>query len=280
MATSRGSWRGFLKLSLVSCPVQVMPAVTTATRTRFHNIIRGTDRRVELRAHDSETGEELEREELVKGYEAEKGRFIVVTDEELDALEVESSRTLELDTFVPADEVDRTYYDDSYFLAPDGRVADETFRVVRAAIARENMIGLGRFVIANRERMVALETRGKGLMMTTLRPADEVRKPAEAFADVAERKADPKMIELAGDIIDKMTGAFDPAQFEDRYETALRKLVEAKAKGRKPPAAKEGRPSAPVIDLMAALKKSLARDVHIDRAAAADKPRTRKKKRA
>ena len=280
MATSRGSWRGFLKLSLVSCPVQVMPAVTMATRTRFHNIIRGTDRRVELRAHDAETGEELEREELVKGYEAEKGRFIVVTDEELEALEVESSRTLELDTFVPADEVDRLYYDDSYFLAPDGRVADETFRVVREAIARENMIGLGRFVIANRERTVALETRGKGLMMTTLRPSDEVRKPAEAFAEISERKVDPKMVELAGDIIDKMTGAFDPDQFEDRYETALRKLVEAKVKGRKPPAAKEGRAAAPVIDLMAALKKSLARDVRIDRAAAADKPRTRKKKRA
>jgi DNA end-binding protein Ku len=257
-----------------------MPAVTMAIRTRFHNVIRGTDRRVELRAHDAETGEELEREELVRGYEAEKGRFIVVTDEELEALEVESSRTLELDTFVPADEVDRLYYDDSYFLAPDGRVAEETFRVVREAIARENMIGLGRFVIANRERTVALETRGKGLMMTTLRPADEVRKPAEAFAEISERKVDPKMVELAGDIVDKMTGAFDPDQFEDRYETALRKLVEAKVKGRKPPAAKEGRAAAPVIDLMAALKKSLARDVRIDRAAAADKPRTRKKKRA
>jgi DNA end-binding protein Ku len=280
MATSRGSWRGFLKLSLVSCPIQVMPAVTTAGRTRFHNIIRGTDRRVEMRAHDAETGEELEREELVKGYEAEKGRFVLVTDEELDALEVESSRTLELDTFVPADEVDRVYYEDSYFLAPDGPVADETFRVVREAIARENMIGIGRFVIANRERAVALEPRGKGLMMTTLRPAEEVRKPAEAFEGVSDEKPDPKMIELAGDIIDKMSGMFDPSQFEDRYETALRKLVEAKAKGRKPPAAKEGREPAPVIDLMAALKKSLQREVRVDRAAAANKPRSRKKKRA
>lgn len=280
MASSRTSWRGFLKLSLVSCPIRLMPAVSLASRTRFHNIIRGTEQRIELRAHDAETGEELDRDELVKGYEAEKGRFVVVTDEELSALEVESSRTLDLDVFVPADEVDRVYYDDSYFIAPDGAVADETFRVVREAIAREKKIGLGRFVIANRERMVALEPRGKGMMMTTLRPASEVRKPAEAFEDVSEAKADAKMVALAGDIIERMSGPFDPAQFEDRYETALRKLVEAKAKGRKPPAQKEGRAAAPVIDLMAALKKSLEREVPLDRAAAANKPRQRKKKRA
>jgi DNA end-binding protein Ku len=279
MATSRGSWRGFLKLSLVSCPIQVMPAVTTAGRTRFHNIIRGTDRRVELRAHDAETGEELEREELVKGYEAEKGRFVVVTDDELGAFEVESSRTLELDSFVPADEIDWLYYDDSYFLAPDGAVADETFRVVREAIAREGMIGIGRFVLANRERVVAVAPRGRGLLMTTLRPAEEVRKPAEAFEDVSDKKPDAKMVELAGEIVEKMAGKFDPDKFEDRYETALRKLVEAKAKGRKPPAAKEEGAPAPVIDLMAALKKSLQREVRADRPAA-EKPRQRRKKRA
>lgn len=280
MASSRTSWRGFLKLSLVSCPIRLMPAVSLASRTRFHNIIRGTEQRIELRAHDAETGEELERDELVKGYEAEKGRFVIVTDEELAALEVESSRTLDLDVFVPADEVDRVYFDDSYFIAPDGPVADETFRVVREAIAREKKIGLGRFVIANRERMVALEPRGKGMMMTTLRPVSEVRKPAEAFEGVSEDKADAKMVALACDIIERMSGPFDPAEFEDRYETALRKLVEAKAKGRKPPAQKEGRAAAPVIDLMAALKKSLEREVPLDRAAAANKPRARKKKRA
>lgn len=280
MASSRTSWRGFLKLSLVSCPIRLMPAVSLASRTRFHNIIRGTEQRIELRPHDAETGEELERDELVKGYEVEKGRFVVVTDEELSALEVESSRTLDLDVFVPADEVDRVYYDDSYFIAPDGAVADETFRVVREAIAREKKIGLGRFVIANRERMVALEPRGKGMMMTTLRPASEVRKPAEAFEGVSEGRADAKMVALACDIIERMSGPFDPDEFEDRYETALRKLVEAKAKGRKPPAQKEGRAAAPVIDLMAALKKSLEREVPLDRAAAANKPRPRKKKRA
>jgi DNA end-binding protein Ku len=284
MATSRTSWRGFLKLSLVSCPIRLMPAVTMAGRTRFHNIIRGTEQRVEMRAHDAETGEELEREELVKGYEAEKGRFVVVSEDELEALEVESSRTLDLDVFVPAEEVDRIYYDDSYYLAPDGAVADETFRVVRAAIAREKRIGIGRFVVANRERMVALEPRGPGLMMTTLRPHAEVRKAGDAFEEIAEKRPDAKMVELAGEIIDKMSGTFDPADFEDRYETALRKLVEAKAKGRKPPAQKEGRAPAAVIDLMAALKKSLQREVpttaRASRAAAADKPRQRKKKRA
>jgi DNA end-binding protein Ku len=277
---ARASWRGFLKLSLVSCPIRVMPAVTMSNRMRFHNLVRGTEQRIEMRAHDSETGEELEREELVKGYEAEKGRFVIVADEELSALEVETSRTLDLDVFVPADEVDRAYYEDSYFLAPDGPVADETFRVVRAAIEKEKKIGIGRFVISNRERMVALETRGKGLMMTTLRPAAEVRSAAEVFEGISEKKADAKALELAGDIIEKMSGKFDPEAFEDRYETALRKLVEAKLKGRKPPAPKEGREPAAVIDLMAALKKSLQREGTLDRAAAADKPKSRRKKRA
>jgi DNA end-binding protein Ku len=280
MASSRTSWRGFLKLSLVSCPVRIMPAVTMSSRIRFHNLVRGTEQRIEMRAHDAETGEELEREELVKGYEAEKGRFIVVTDEELSALEVETSRTLDLDVFVPADEVDRLYYEDAYFLAPDGPVADETFRVVRAAIEQSKGIGIGRFVIANRERVVALEPRGKGLMMTTLRAAEEVRKPAEAFEEVGDKKADPKAVELAGDIIEKMSGPFDPDEFEDRYETALRKLVEAKLAGRKPQPVKEGREAAPVIDLMAALKRSLQREVGAARPAAADKPRQKRKKRA
>jgi DNA end-binding protein Ku len=280
MAESRASWRGFLKLSLVSCPIRVMPAVTLTGRTRFHNIVRGTEQRVELRAHDAETGEEVEREDLVKGYEAGKGHFVTVSDEELSALAVESSRTLDLETFVPEGELDRIYYDDSYYLAPDGPVADETFRVVRAALAREKMIGIGHFVIASRERVVVLEPRGKGLMMTTLRPAAEVRKPAEAFEDVSDKAPDAKMVELAGDIIDKMTASFDPDEFEDRYETALRKLVEAKAKGRKPPAAKEEREKAPVIDLMAALKKSLQREAPVKRAAAGSKPRQRRKKSA
>jgi len=257
-----------------------MPAVTTSNRVRFHNLIRGTERRVEMRAHDAETGEELDRDELVKGYEAEKGRFVIVTDEELAALEGESSRTLDLDTFVPAADVDRIYYDDSYFIAPDGPVADETFRVVRAAIEKEKMIGIGRFVIANRERFVALEPRGKGMMMTTLRPAMELRKPSEAFADVSEKHPDAKAVELAGDIIEKMSGPFDPDAFEDRYETALRKLVEAKLKGQKPRPTKEGKEPSPVIDLMAALKRSLQREAPVQRAAAADKPRSKRKKRA
>jgi DNA end-binding protein Ku len=281
MATSsRASWRGFLKLSLVSCPIRIMPAVTQSSRVRFHNLVRGTEQRIEMRAHDAETGEELEREELVKGYEAEKGRFVIVSDEELEALEVEGSRMLDLDTFVPRDEVDRVYYEDGYYLAPDGPVADETFRVVRAALEKTKMIGIGHFVLSNRERVVAVETRAKGLLMTTLRAASEVRKPAEVFADVREEKTDPKAVALAGEIIDKMSGKFDPAQFEDRFETALRKLVEAKAKGRKPPQPKEGRAPAPVIDLMAALKRSLQREIPGERAAAGNKPRTPRKKRA
>ena len=259
MAESRASWRGFLKLSLVSCPVRVMPAVTQSNRVRFHNIIRGTEQRIEMRPHDSVTGEELDREELVRGYEVEKDRFVTVDDEELDALAIESSRTLDLDKFVEPGAIDRAYYDDSYYLAPDGAVADETFRVVREAMRREEKIGIGRFVIANRERVVALETLDKGFVMTTLRPAAEVRSPDEVWEGISEKAPGAKAVELAEDIIDKMAGEFRPELMEDRFEAALRKLVDAKVKGRKPAAPKAVQP-APVIDLMAALKKSLGDD--------------------
>jgi DNA end-binding protein Ku len=283
MAESRASWRGFLKLSLVSCPVRVMPAVTQSNRVRFHNIIRGTEQRIEMRPHDSVTGDELEREELVRGYEVEKDRFVTVDDKELGALAIESSRTLDLDKFVEPGAIDRAYYDDSYYLAPDGAVADETFRVVREAMQREEKIGIGRFVIANRERAVALEPLEKGFVMTTLRAAAEVRSPDEVWDDISERAPGAKAIELAEDIIDKMSGDFRPELMEDRFEAALRKLVDAKVKGRKPAAPKPVE-AAPVIDLMAALKKSLRQGGKADRAAAGNKPRrmqqNRQKKRA
>lgn len=284
-AESRASWRGFLKLSLVSCPVRVMPAVTQSNRVRFHNIVRGTEQRIEMRPHDSVTGEELDREDLVRGYEVEKDRFVTVEDEELQALEVESARTLDLDVFAPRGEVNRAYYDDSYYIAPDGPVADETFRVVRDAMEREEKVGIGRFVIANRERVVALEPRGKGMMMTTLRPAAELRAPDEVWADIPEKPPAAQAIEMAEDIVDKMTGEFRPELMEDRFDAALRKVVEAKMKGRKPAAPKAVSGSAPVIDLMAALKRSLQQEVRLDRSAAGDKPkraapRHRRRKRA
>jgi DNA end-binding protein Ku len=253
---ARSTWRGNLKLSLVSCPIRMMPAATRANRVSFHNLNPKTLNRVEMRPHDSETREELDDDDLVMGYEFEKGRFVTVEDEELDALEVESSHTIDLDRFVDEDAIDLLYFDAPYFIAPENAAADETFRVIHSALERERKIGLGRVVLNRRERVVAVRTRGKGLMMMTLRAANEVRAEDEYFEGI-EAKVDPDKVELATEVVDRHTASFDPAKLDDRYDAALRALVEAKRKGHKPVAPKGGAEPAPVIDLMAALKRSL-----------------------
>jgi DNA end-binding protein Ku len=255
---ARSTWRGFLKVSLVSCPIQLMPATTRAHRISFHNLNRKTNNRIEMVPHDSATGEELASEELVRGYEVEDGRFVIVEDEELEQLQIESSRTIDLDTFVEESEIDPIYYDSSYYLAPDGAPADETFRVIRDAMMAKRQAGLGRVVLASRERRVVVEPRGPGMMMTTLRVASEVRAAADFFGELGDEALDEEMVKLAAHIIEQKSAEFDPSRFEDRYQKALHELVEAKLKGRKPVAAKAERPAAPVIDLMAALKSSLA----------------------
>lgn len=256
MAVSRAAWRGFLKLSLVSCPIRMMPAVSRSERVRFHNLNPATHNRVEMRPHDSETGEELQDEDLVLGYEVDKGRFVLVEDEEIEARQLETSHTIDLDRFVARRDVDTLYLDSPYLIAPDGKPADETFRVIREALDREERVGIGRVILSRRERLVALQPRGKGMMVTTLRAADEVRKAAEYFADIDRKEPDAAKVELAAEIVDRKTAPFDPAALEDRFETALRALVEAKIKGEKPVTPRAPR-EAPVIDLMAALKRSL-----------------------
>jgi DNA end-binding protein Ku len=251
------SWKGFLKLSLVSCPVRLYPATTRANRVSFHNLDRTTHNRVQMRPHDAETGEEVERDQLVRGYEAENGRFILVEPEELDALQVESSHTIELETFVDRTEIDPLYYETPYILAPDGPVADETFRVIQAAMKREGKAGMGRVVVASRERLVAVETHGRGLLLTTLRAADEVRDAAPYFAEIEETPLDVEMVELATRIVARKSTHFEPSRFDDRYQTALAKLVEAKLQGEAPVTPRAAEEPAPVVDLMAALKRSL-----------------------
>jgi DNA end-binding protein Ku len=257
---ARSAWRGFLKLSLVSCPIRMVPATTRANRLSFHNLNRETMHRIEMVPHDAETGAELEREELVRGYEVEKGKFIVVEDDELEQLQIESSRTIELDSFVEESRIDTMYFEQPYLLAPDGKMGDETFRVIRDAMREKGRAGLGRVVIAARERQVVVEPRGPGMLMTTLRAAVEVRSPAE-FLPTGEAELDPELVKLAAHIIEQKEGKFDPDRFEDRYQKALHELVEAKLKGKKPtPAPKAEAPTAQVVDLMAMLKKSLQKE--------------------
>jgi len=250
----RATWNGFLRLSLVSCPVYLTPATTEAAHIRLHQLNPETGNRVRQMLVDSETGEPVDRAAVVKGYEYERHQYVVVPDEELQALRIESSQTIDLDRFVAGDEVDPLYLDTPYYVHPDGKIAVETFRVIGQAMAETGRLGLGRIVLSNRERMVLVEPRGGGMLMRTLRSAAEVR--AAEFAEPGEA-ADPDMVAVAKTIIERRAGAFDPGEFRDRYQEALRELVESKLAGkprRRQPVEEEPK----VIDLMEALKRSLA----------------------
>src|SRR5262249_47259818 len=219
----RASWNGFLRLSLVSCPVALVPATTEAKRVRFNQLNSKTGNRVQQQLIDSKTGDIVDRDEIVKGYEYDRGRYVTVTDDELKALQIESSKIIDLDRFVARDEVDPVYLDTSYYVYPDGELAAETFRVIGEAMAHKNKVGLGRVTISSRERQVMVEPRDAGLVMSTVRSADEVR-PAE-FGPPAKGEIDGEMVAIAESIIDRRSGPFDPTTFRDRYQDALHELV-------------------------------------------------------
>jgi DNA end-binding protein Ku len=204
---------------------------------------------------DPDTGP-VDRSDLVKGYEVEKGKYVLVTDEEIKSVRLESTRTIDIERFVPADEIDRIYWDHPYYLAPDGKLAQEAFAVIRDAMAQAGQIALGRVVLSTRERLLALEPRGKGIVATSLRTEDEVRRPDEIFGQIADVKPDRAMIDIAGRIIEQQEGPFDPSKFVDHYEKALKALIAEKQKGHKPVAAPEPEDTN-VVDLMSALRASL-----------------------
>src|SRR2546423_2713166 len=212
--------------------------------------------RIALRPHDPHTGKEIDRDEVRKGYEYERGQFVTFTPEELKALDVESSHTIDLTTFVPRAEVDPLYFNTSYFVYPDGKVAAEAYRTISAAMAEAGMAGLGRLTLSRRERMVLVEPRGQGLALITLRAAEEVRAPALGSF---KGELDAAAVAIAGMIIQRKTGSSDPSTFRDRYQEALKELIEAKLKGLPVKARPAARP-APVFDLMAALQQRLVQE--------------------
>ncbi len=258
---ARYSWKGFLKLSLVSCPVHLAPATSSRDRVSFHLLNPKTNNRIETRTVDPETEEEIPRGELVRGYEFEKGRYVIVSQDELDEIQIESSQTIDLVRFVKREEVDPVYVNAAYYLGPDGKIADETFRVLREAMAETGTAGIGRVVLSQREHAVLVEPHEDGMLMLTLRAAEEVRRAAEYFEDVGNGKLDKDMVAMAKHIIAQKSGRFEPeALTGDRYQEALRQLVAQKIKGEKPviPHAAE-RPSN-VVNLMDALRKSMAEE--------------------
>jgi DNA end-binding protein Ku len=251
----RPLWEGNLKLSLVSCPVALYAATTRSNDISFHLLNPKTHNRIRMIPTDPDKGP-VERSELVKGYEIEKNNYVVVTPEELDAVKLETTHTLDIERFVDAGEIDRLYWNTPYFLLPADETGMDAYTVIRDAMEGAGRIALGRVVMHTRERLMAVEARGNGLIAYSLRMANEVIDADTAFADIPKGRPNKQMIEIAEKIIDQQQGAFEPAHFKDRYETALRDLIKRKERGEKvvtaePPAETN------VIDLMEALKKSL-----------------------
>jgi DNA end-binding protein Ku len=251
----RPNWKGFLKLSLVSCSVALYTATSTSQRVSFNIINRKTGNRIRYDVVDAETGEEVEKEDRVKGYKVDKNDYLLLEDEELENVALESTHTIDIEEFVPASDIDRIYLDESYYIVPQDEVAQEAFAVIREAMRKENLAGLARVVIYRREHLLLLQPRGKGLLATALRYKNEVRDEDEYFDEIPNVKVSADMLKLATHILETKKGAFKPEKFGDRYEDALKALIKAKQQGKKPPVVSEPKPSN-VINLMDALQRS------------------------
>jgi len=254
MAT-RPTWQGYLRLSLVSCPVALYTATSRTGEVHFNMLSKKTHNRIRMIPTDPEEGP-VERSEIVKGYEIEKGHYVVITDDEIRNVRLETTRTLDIERFVDDADIDRLYWNDPYFLAPDGDMAVEAFTVIREAMKKAGKVALGRLVMHQRERLMALEPRDKGILAYTIRNKREVRQADEIFEHIKAAKPPAQMVDIAARIIDQLEGPFDPSQFNDRYEDALRTLIKEKEKGHNIKAPEEPK-EAEVIDLMEALKRSL-----------------------
>jgi DNA end-binding protein Ku len=250
---ARPSWEGHLRLSLVTCPVALWPATTEAETVRFNLINPATNNRIKMKTVDAGTGEEVSRGE---GFQVAKGEYVLFDKDELDAVKLESTRIIDIEKFVPRASIDRLYWETPYHLVPMGKTGIEAYAVIRAAMAKQNMVAIGRLVMSTRERICAIEIEEGGLVLTTLRTAEEVRALDEVALPELP-KPDPKMLQIAEKIVEQQSGDFDPSEFTDRYEDALRAMIEEKRKGNPVKSAKPANDDTKVVDLLAALKKSL-----------------------
>jgi DNA end-binding protein Ku len=271
----RAYWKGYLKLSLVSCPIALYPAASSSERVSFNRINKKTGNRLKQQNVDSESSEPVEKEDIGRGYEVAKGQYIQVEDAELEKIQIESTHTIEIDSFVPRAEIDERYIDSSYYIAPTDQVGQEAFAVIRDAIRDRNMVGLGRVVLTRRERVMMLEAFDKGLLATSLRYAYEVRDAGVYFEDIPDLKLPKEMSDLAGHIIDTKASHFDPSKFEDHYENALVELLRTKQAGRAIEPIREEAPQPQrVINLMDALRASIGTEAEKKPPAPSAKART------
>jgi DNA end-binding protein Ku len=255
----RAYWKGFLRLSLVSCPIALYPATSAREKINFHQLNKDTGNRIRYLKVDSETGDEVEQANVIKGYEASKGEYIELDPEDLEAVAIESKRTIEIDEFVPKGEIDELYMRDPYYIVPDGEIGQQAFTVVREAIRKEGMVAIGKIVFTSREHLIMLEARDKGLIGVTLRYPYEVRDQNEYFDSIEDEKVPKDMLDLAIHIVETKRGKFKPEKFEDQYEGALKELIQRKQKGENIERPKEPKHSN-VIDLMDALRQSVKAD--------------------
>jgi DNA end-binding protein Ku len=254
----RANWKGFLRLSLVTCPVALYPATSDTEKVSFNQINRKTGHRIKYSRVDADTGEEVASEDIIKGYKVDTDTYIEVTKDELEEVALDSTHTIEIDEFVPRTDIDSRYLIRPYYLVPDGKVGHDAFAVIRETVRAMNKVAIGRVVLTNREHIIALEPLGKGLMGTLLRYPYEVRGEADYFDDIQDVKVTKDMLDLARHIVDKKSAAFEPEKFEDHYETALVDLINRKRSGMLTGAKPAPKSSGNVINLMDALKRSLS----------------------
>ena len=271
----RANWKGFLRLSLVTCPVALYPATSDAEKVSFNQINKNTGHRIKYKKVDAETGDEVENDDIIKGYPVDKDTYIEVSKDELESIALESTRTIEIDEFVPKSEIDTRYLIRPYYLVPDGKVGHDAYAVIRETIRDMGKVALGRVVLTSREHIIALEPMGNGLMGNLLRYPYEVRDEKEYFDDIQDVKVTKDMLDLARHIVNQKSGEFEPEKFEDHYESALIELINKKRAGKTISAPTASRTSGNVIDLMDALRKSLKGE---PKAAPAAKPKKGKKR--
>jgi DNA end-binding protein Ku len=256
----RPYWKGYLKLALVSCPIALHAACSTAERIAFRQVNKATGNRLRQQLIDEETRAPVALEDRGRGYEVARDQYLIVDDAELEAIEIESTRTIEIDSFVPRAQMDQRFFETPYYITPNEPVGQEAFAVIREAMRSRGMVALGRLVLSKRERMIALEAYDKGLLGTTLRYPYEVREAEEYFCDLPDLALAPDMLTLAEHIVDSKTGEFDPLTFRDRYEEALLAHLKAKQAGAVPERKQTFAAPWRVINLMEALRRSVAED--------------------
>ena len=257
----RSFWKGYLKLSLVTCPVAMTPATSENEKVRFHTLNRTTGNRVVSRYVDGETGKPVDEDDEVKGYERGENEYVMLEDDELDSVALESTRTIDIEMFVPREAIEWIWYDTPHYLTPNDPVGEEAFAVIREAMAATGTVGISRLVLYRRERAVMLEPRDRGIVLWTLRYGDEVRDPAGYFAGIKPQKPEPQLVSLIAELIDRKTVPWDAAMLGDPIQAQLLKLIAAKKKGKRPAKAKAPaeRPTN-VVNIMDALRKSIAAD--------------------